>query len=162
MMSPLVRLLFVLLMATLTLSEKLVATPIFSGSFVNLGVDSIEKNVSVNYPRAGKHGICGVEIKSDVIVLNRDVWRKLADMLEVQELHDDRPVSIVQPLIESGYSPTLRYLFTKFEFDYGTLVFRTKNHQTLRDVANIVLGGKLSDVSLVAVAYSCDSGTQRR
>lgn len=161
-MQPRVLSVFFILMAMITLSGKLVATPIFSGSFVNLGVDSTEKNVSVNYPRPGKRGICGVEIKSNIIVLNRDVWRKLAEMLEVQELQDDMPVSIVPPLVESGYSPTLRYLFSKFEFDYGTLVFRTKNHQTLRDLATSVLGGKLSDVSLVAVAYSCDHDTQRR
>jgi hypothetical protein len=153
---------FFILIATVTAGQQAAATPIFSGSFVNLSVEQREKNVSVNYPRVGKRGICGVEIKSNVIVLNRDVWRKLAELIEVREIHDDRLESVVQPSIESGYSPTLRYLFSRFESDYGTLAFHSKNHRTLRDVANFVLGDKSGDAGLVAVAYSCDEGTWRR
>jgi hypothetical protein len=153
---------FFILITTVTAGQQAAATPIFSGSFVNLSVEQREKNISVNYPRVGKRGICGVEIKSNIIVLNRDVWRKLAELIEVRELHDDRLESVVQPSIESGYSPTLRYLFSRFESDYGTLAFYSKNHQTLRDVANFVLGDKLGDASLMAVAYSCYEGTWPR
>ena len=153
---------FFILIATVTAGQQAAATPIFSGSFVNLSVEQREKNISVNYPRVGKRGICGVEIKSNIIVLNLDVWRKLAELIEVREIHDDRLESVVQPSIESGYSPTLRYLFSRFESDYGTLAFHSKNHRTLRDVANFVLGDKSGDAGLVAVAYSCDEGTWRR
>ena len=149
-------LVFFILIATVTEGQLATATPIFSGSFVNLSVDQREKNVSVNYPRAGKRGICGVEIKSNIIVLNGDVWRKLAALLEVSELHDDHLLSVVKPTIESGYSPTLRYVFSSLESDYGTLAFHSKNGQTLKEAANLVLGDKLGDVGLMAVAYSCD------
>ena len=147
---------FFILIATVTAGQEAAATPIFSGSFVNLSIDQREKNISVNYPRAGKRGICGVEIKSNIIVLNGDVWRKLAALLEVSEIHDDRLLSVVEPTIESGYSPTLRYVFSRLDSDYGTLTFQSKNGQTLREAANLVLGGKLSDVGLLAVAYSCE------
>jgi hypothetical protein len=147
---------FFILIASVTGGQEASATPIFAGSFVNLSVDQREKNISVNYPRAGKHGICGVEIKSNIIVLNGDVWRRLAALLEVSELHDDRLLSVVEPTIERGYSPTLRYVFSRLESDYGTLAFHSKNGQTLKEVANLVLGDKWGDVGLLAVAYSCD------
>ncbi len=147
---------FFILIATVTRAQLATATPIFSGSFVNLSVDQREKNVSVNYPRVGKRGICGVEIKSNIIVLNGDVWRKLAALLEVSELHDDHLLSVIKPTIESGYSPTLRYVFSSFHADYGTFAFQSKSGQTLKEVANLVLGDKSGDVGLLAVAYSCD------
>lgn len=143
-------------MVTVAFGGELEATPIFSGSFVNLSLDQREKKVSVNYPRAGRRGICGVEIKSKTIVLNADVWRKLAALLEVTEIHDDHLLAVVGPTVESGYSPTLRYLFSRFDSDYGTFNFQSKNGQTLKEVANLVLGDKSGDVGLLAVAYSCD------
>ena len=146
---------FLAVIAIFSVSSKLTATAIFSGSFVNLSVDLPEKSVSINYPRHGKRGICGVEIKSNVIVLNRDVWRKLADVIEVREFHDDQFLSVVPPSIGSEYSPTLRYVFSRFDSQYGSLVFSSKNGHTLRGVANTVLGGKFGEAGLIAVAYSC-------
>jgi len=138
-------------------SQTTVAKTIFAGSFVGLGVDGVSKNVSVNYPRRGSHGICGIELKSDVIVLNKDVWRRLADLFEVKESYDGAVPKIVDAVIESAYSPTLKYLFTVDNSDYGKMTFTAKNGRTLTQAIDEVFGTEPYSAQLIAVTTSCDS-----
>jgi hypothetical protein len=52
---------------------RAIGATLFAGSFVDLTVDGPDKKVSLNYPRRGANNLCGVDIKSNVIVLNVSV-----------------------------------------------------------------------------------------
>jgi hypothetical protein len=138
------------------MATKVGATTLFGGSFVPLAVPSSEKKVSINKARFGKQELCGIELKSNVIVLNTKVWQQLASLLDVQEIHDDRVFQSVEPSITTDYSPRLRYVFSHLDADYSTFVFRSKDGSNLRDIAKAVLGKTSSEVGLVAVGYSCN------
>jgi len=132
------------------------ATAIFSGSFVKLSIEAFQKDISVNYPRPGKNNICGIEIKSNVIVLHPHVWENFSSMIEIRESHDDQFFSIVKPLVTVGYSPSLRYLFSGENFSFGTFSVRSKNGRSLQEISNLTLGDGQSKVDLIAVATSCE------
>jgi hypothetical protein len=138
------------------MATKVGATTLFGGSFVPLAVPSSEKKVSINKARFGKQELCGIELKSNVIVLNTKVWQQLASLLDVQEIHDDRVFQSVEPSITTDYSPRLRYVFSRLDADYSTFVFRSKDGSNLRDIAKALLGKTSSEVGLVAVGYSCN------
>lgn len=152
-----VRLVIVIHLLLISQAQELMAATLFSGSFVNLAVDSTVKDVSVNYPKPGRDKICGIEIKSNVIVLNTQVWVRLASKFEVREVHDDRFIGVAQPVIAAVYSPTLRYLFSRHDADFATFSIQSKNSQTLREIVDDVLDDQRDDTSLIAVAYFCDA-----
>lgn len=151
-----VRLVIVIYWLLISPRQGLMAATLFSGSFIDLAVESVVKDVSVNYPKPGRDKICGIEMKSNVIVLNAQVWVRLASKFEVREMHDDRFIGIAQPLVASGYSPTLRYLFSRYDADFSTFSIQSKNSQTLREIVDDVLDDQHGDTSLIAVAYFCD------
>lgn len=156
-MARCVRLIIVIHFLLISPIQGLMAATLFSGSFVDLAVESVVKDVSVNYPKPGRDKICGIEIKSNVIVLNTQVWVRLASKFEVREVHDDRFIGMAQPVIAAGYSPTLRYLFSRYDADFATLSIQSKNSQTLREIVDDVLNDQRGDTSLIAVAYFCDA-----
>ena len=131
------------------------ASTIFAGSFSTLSVDSSLKDISINYPRQGEKGLCGVELKADLIVLSTSAWQRLSDVLEVRELHDGELGKIVKARIESNYSPTLRYVFSNFNSDFGSLRFKSKNGQSLQRQINAALTGDEGDVNVIVVSYTC-------
>lgn len=140
---------------TLTLAVKSHAATIFAGSFSLLSVQSATKDISINYPRRGKNGLCGIELKSNVIILSTNAWQRLSDALEVREFHDDEQGEIVKPRIESNYSPTLRYVFSRFNSDFASLRFKTKNNKSLESQINLALADAETKVNVIAVSYSC-------
>lgn len=131
------------------------ASTIFAGSFSTLSVHSSVKDISMNYPRKGEKGLCGVELKADLIVLSTSAWQRLSDVLEVRELHDGELGEIVKARIESNYSPTLRYVFSRFNSDFASLRFKTKNNQSLESQINSALADGETNVKVIAVSYSC-------
>ncbi len=131
------------------------ATTLFAGSFVDLSVNASDKNVSLNYPRRGPNNLCGIEIKSNVIVLNVAVWQALANRLHVSESYDDGTKTVVPAITESKYSPTLRYVFSRDSEAFATMEFRSKDGLSIAETARRVLGGGEGDVRLIAVAYVC-------
>jgi hypothetical protein len=138
------------------ISQNAAATAIFSGSFIKLSVESSKKDISINYPKPGKNNICGIEIKSNVIVLNPDVWEKFSSMIEVREFHDDQFFSLTKPMITVGYSPTLRYFFSSENFSFGTFSIRSTNGRSLQEISNLALSDGQKNVDVIAVASSCE------
>lgn len=128
---------------------------LFAGSFVDLAVNTPDRKVSLNYPRRGANHICGIDVKSNVIVLNQSVWQALANQIQVSETYDDRTKTMVPAIIESKYSPTLRYVFSRDSEAFVTMEFRSKDGWSLAETARRVLGGGEGDVRLIAVAYVC-------
>lgn len=131
------------------------ATTLFAGSFVDLSVNASDKNVSLNYPRRGAYNLCGIEIKSNVIVLNVAVWQALANRLHVSESYDDGIKAVIPAIIESRYSPTLRYVFSRDSEAFAAMEFRSKDGLSIAETARRVLGGGEGDVHLIAVGYAC-------
>lgn len=128
---------------------------LFAGSFIDLAVSAPEKKVSINYPRRGADHLCGIDVKSNVIVLNVAVWQALADQLDVSETYDGRTKVLVPAIIESRYSPTLRYVFSRDSEDFATMEFRSKDGSSIAATARRVLNGGEGDAHLIAVAYAC-------
>ena len=135
--------------------NRVFATTLFAGSFVDLAVSAPEKKVSINYPRRGADHLCGIDVKSNVIVLNVAVWQALANQLHVSETYDGRTKILVPAIIESKYSPTLRYVFSRDSEDFATMEFRSKDGSSIAEIARRVLGGGEGDVHLITVAYVC-------
>jgi hypothetical protein len=134
---------------------RAIGATLFAGSFVDLTVDGPDKKVSLNYPRRGANNLCGVDIKSNVIVLNVSVWQSLANRLDVSESYDGRTKLSVPAIIDSKYSPTLRYVFSRDSEDFATMEFRSKDGSSIAETARQVLGGGEGDVRVIAVSYSC-------
>ncbi len=135
--------------------SRAMSATLFAGSFVDLAVNAPEKKVSINYPRRGPDHLCGIDIKSNVIVLNVSVWQALASQLHVSETYDGQTKSVVPAIIESKYSPTLRYIFSRDSEDFATMEFRAKDGSSIAETARRVLGGGEGNVHLIAVAYVC-------
>ena len=135
--------------------SKALSATLFAGSFIDLAVDAPDKKVSINYPRRGANHLCGIDIKSNVIVLNVSVWQALANQLHVSETYDGRTKVLVPAIIESRYSPTLRYVFSKDFEAFATMEFRSKDGLSLAETARQTLGGGEGDVRIIAVAYVC-------
>lgn len=141
--------------------EKAIARTIFAGSYAPISGDFSEKKVSINYPRPGRASLCGIELKSDVLVLNAAVWRKLADRIDVQQIHDDAPPKPADPVITADYSPRIRYVFSSLDTEYSSFVLRSRNGETLKHIANDILGDNSHDAHIVAVGYSCDGASTK-
>jgi hypothetical protein len=139
----------------LAAGSSLTATTLFSGNFATVSVSTASKDLSVNYPRPGADEICGFEIKSNVIVLHRSVWERLASKLEAFEIHDDAAGVPVSASIEASYSPRLMYRFTRLESDYGTIRLVSKDGRSLQDVFSDVLASGKGPVTAIAVAVEC-------
>lgn len=131
------------------------AKTLFAGNFVELHGNVRQRDVSVNYPARSKDGICGVEIKSSVIVLNSQVWARLAAALSVAEIQDDVAERPVSPVILNLYSPQLFYRFSDDGRDYSTIRFSSLSDEPLQTVFDRELGGGQSGVKVIAVAQPC-------
>jgi hypothetical protein len=130
------------------------ATTMWSGNFAPLTTDAASARFSVNYPRPGAGEICGIEVKTDVMVLSELPWRSLAGALVVTESHDDGAESPVAATITRDYTPRLFYRFTTFASDYATLTVRPAlSGQTLRDAFAQSFG--VDRVAAVGVSASC-------
>jgi hypothetical protein len=134
------------------------ARTIFSGTFIPVSVTQNMVQIGINHPSLSPDRICGIELKSHLMILNRRVWESVAFGLQVSALNEFRSEQLPASITISD-GPRISYSFASHQYgsEYIQVTIRTVDGQTLIQYFSKALSVAEKDAAVIAVGIHCES-----
>jgi|GEM_PF-1808726 len=132
------------------------ARTLFSGTFVQLSVNVSETKIGINYPAIAPNRLCGLELKSHLMILNRRVWESLASGLRVTSASE----FLAEPIaatISVADGPRISYVIPTAQLgtEYVQMTISTMDGRSLVKFFADSLNIPETDASVIAVGLNC-------